>query len=455
MHISPNANKRAAEVLVIGAMPFFYGAATRLPFIYFVIHLYLHFHLGWWAVGLCVASYQGCRVIASAVAVFTPKLSHFVGTSAGLAGYIISFVCDEDAFAPFAIGTAIIGLSETMSSMQKFVKEMYKLDKNREKAHVMLRYQYAFVMVGVVVAFLGGGFIYQFKQIKGVALFGIIMESFALIALIAFASLPLEESALPMSTASISTDLEMEVSFSTNNSCAATGQSSLATKDLSFLLDTTDAKYLTSDLPATWLNWLLCLSFGIEALTIGYNLSMGPIFILMEFDKGAGMIGFLFAVGATAGALAAISVTCTEFGKDALKRIATSPFDLCFSMGGIAVGVLVAAVPSFVVHVVGLILLMSFNDLGATLMTELQGSITTVSNYSLFGPLGQAVRRSLNVVTALTGPVLYGVYPRLPHFVAGFTTLLWAILLFVAFKMRIANTLALVSDKTGQTKESV
>ena len=98
-------------------------------------------------------------------------------------------------------------------------------------------------------------------------------------------------------------------------------------------------------------------------------------------------------------------------------------------MLGIGIGVLVAAVPSFPVHVLGVVILMCFNDLGATLMTELQASISTTSNYSLLGPMGQVVRRTLNCVTALTGPILFGMYPRLPYIVAGTVTLVWTALL--------------------------
>lgn len=226
-------------------------------------------------------------------------------------------------------------------------------------------------------------------------------------------------------------------------------------KSIDLLLDTTNEKYSTCKIPPTWMNWLLCVSFGIEALTIGYNLSIGPIFVMDEFQKNTGMIGVLFAVGAASGTFVAIGITCTSFGKKFISKFASSPFDLCFAMFGIAVGVFVAAVPTFPVHVIGLVLLMSFNDLGATLMTELQGSITTVSNYSLLGPLGQVVRRSLNVITALTGPVLYGYYPRLPYFVAGGITLLWAILLYVAFKIRIAKTHKKLAKHTGESRHSI
>jgi len=121
-------NDRLLTFLVMGVMPFLYGAATRLPFIYFVIHLAGHFKLEWWPIGLCVRAYQGCRVIVSAASIVAPKTSHFLGTAAGLAGYITVFISDKDLVWPFVAGTAVIGFSETMSSMQKYAKEMFKLD---------------------------------------------------------------------------------------------------------------------------------------------------------------------------------------------------------------------------------------------------------------------------------------------------------------------------------------
>jgi hypothetical protein len=202
-------------------------------------------------------------------------------------------------------------------------------------------------------------------------------------------------------------------------------------------------------------NWLLCYTFGVEALTIGYTLGIDPIFILNEFNKGTDIIGLFFSIGAAFGSISAILVTCTSFGSRLMERIAAPPFDLCFAMGGIAMGVFIACIPSFTVHVIGLILLMCFNDLGSTVMTELQASITTVSNFSLLGPLGQVVRRSLNVVTALTGPILFGINPRFPYYIAGSATLCWTIVLFILFKLRLDKTVEVISDLTGRNRKSV
>jgi len=623
-------SNRVAEVLLIGVMPFLYGAATRLPFIYFVIHLDQHFQLDMLRIGFCVAMYQGSRVVTSALATKLVRVSHLMGTAIGLAGFLTVFVSDNDKLVPFVVGTAVVGFSETMSSMQKYAKEMFQEEADPEMRNTKLKYQYASVMIGVVFGFLIGGFVYQYYFINGVALFGAIIEALGLCALVLFLVLfskkqevkmeaavelrsttshgsvvgsnnktmkrvkdstgAAKEGADPVNESTSKNDEESceksskndeieaaddldapniedarhhlesnstsdeehafydskteqesdsldevdsfdgfigyivspssdEIAAGSNNDtmqrlkesiCAAEEGTDPANEDisengeetsdqtpeneeessrkpprrrssfgektndfisglanendeekppkrpsfvrkLSGLIDHADENHTTDEsLPITWVNWIMCISFGIEALTIGYNLSIGPIFMVEEFNMQTGIIGIMFAVGAALGSVLAIGVTCTSFGKQALNKIAASPFDICFAMAGIGTGVLVAALPSFPVHVCGVILLMCFNDLGATLMTELQASMTTTSNYSLVGPLGQVVRRSLNVITALTGPVLFGVYPRLPYFVAGGITLIWTVVLFVVFKRRMKDTVERISQKTGR-----
>lgn len=65
------------ELLVVCIMPFLYGAATRLPFIYFVIHLVDNFKVDMLWVGVYVTFYQASRVITSAFAIVCPKTSSF------------------------------------------------------------------------------------------------------------------------------------------------------------------------------------------------------------------------------------------------------------------------------------------------------------------------------------------------------------------------------------------
>ena len=94
-------------------------------------------------------------------------------------------------------------------------------------------------------------------------------------------------------------------------------------------------------------------------------------------------------------------------------------------------------------HVLGLLLLMAFNDLAATWLIEVQGAVVTKSAYKIVGPFGQIVRRSINTITAITGPLLFGIMPRSPYIVAGGLTLTWTLLVvFFLEKRRAATQLA-------------
>ena len=78
-------------------------------------------------------------------------------------------------------------------------------------------------------------------------------------------------------------------------------------------------------------------------------------------------------------------------------------------------------------HVIGLILMCMFYDIAATWLIEVQGAVVTRSAYKTVVPLGQIVRRSINTITAITGPLLFGIMPRAPYIVAGGLTLTWTL----------------------------
>ena len=74
------------------------------------------------------------------------------------------------------------------------------------------------------------------------------------------------------------------------------------------------------DIASTWINWIICFSFGIEALSIGYNLSIGPIFLLDKFKKQTSIIVIMFALGAASVTVDTVSVACTNVGKSLCSR---------------------------------------------------------------------------------------------------------------------------------------
>ena len=237
----------------------------------------------------------------------------------------------------------------------------------------------------------------------------------------------------------------------------------------------------------------LCI---FKALTIGYNLSVGPIFLLTEFNQHVSIIGILFAAGASCGTISAVSATLTKPGKwffnkylpvcacrvcqpcvcvpvlascaSCLVKVcpanessltsrrcsfsSQAPLNIYVSLLGIGCSVLLAATPVLEMHVVGLLLMMAFNDLAATWLIEVQGAVVTKSAYKIVGPFGQIIRRSINSITAITGPLLFGIMPRSPYFVAGGLTLTWTLLVVFFLEKRRAATRSLLKEKLTEAR---
>ena len=124
-------------------------------------------------------------------------------------------------------------------------------------------------------------------------------------------------------------------------------------------------------------------------------------------------------------------------------------------MAGITLGAILATIPNYVCYVIGLILIMSFNDLSTMILTELQASITTTSNHSVIGPFGQINRRCLNTVSALTGPIFFGILPCLPYIVTSCITLVWVVILYTAFAHRIKTSSSIIGKGIGGRARSL
>jgi hypothetical protein len=447
-HVQNQKLKYVQQWILVYALPFFYGAITRLPFLYFVIHMRMAFDLDWLHIGFYVGSYQATRVATSVGAIFAPRIAHFFGTSIGLAGNIVVLLSNNNDKRPFIVGTILVGFSETFACMQTYTKSVF--DSDLTVLEHKLKVQYAAVMVGVTFAFGLGGFVYQTIGVNGVAMFGAVMSVFELLSLLGYFLLELQPFTSSMmfladeSTTS-KTVMKNEDSINGNDSSQDdnVAKSSFSVRKGDEMVAALDY-FLGSGMGANYLSYILCITFGMEAITIGFNLAISPIFITEQFGKDTAVIGIMLGCGAGFGTLVSILVTLTKKGRALSQSYLPSPYNLFICMGGISFSVLLASVPSFPVHIIGILLLMGFNDLGALILNEMQGTITTSRAYSAIGPMGQVVRRSCNVITAVTGPLLFSVLPQLPYIVAGVVTALWTLVLVIVIKHRMRSNRALL-----------
>lgn len=433
--------------LIVYLQPFFYGAATRLPFIYYVIHLDDHFGKTildtfgskWLPIGFFVAAYQFARVLTNILSLWVPRVSHMLGTALGLSGYALVLATDKDNLITFVVGTVMVGFSETMSSMQGYAKHEY----HEQLLHLQrtLKIQYACVMFGVMFAFLLGGVVYRFTHINGVATFGVIVLGIELVGTAAYFVINASRGSTgtTRTRSSVGPDSLSRTSSELNASMRNSVRKLVmvqAFQTSAYTARVEIDRFSKGGQRANWLAYLLAITIGVEAITIGYNLSVGPIFLLKEFGADVSIIGILFAAGASTGTFVATSITLTPVGVRLMRRYVPAPFNIYIAMTGIGCSVLLAAVPVMGIHIFGLLMLMGFNDLAATLLIEVQAAITSNASYRIVGPTGQIVRRTLNSITAITGPLLFGIWPRAPHVVAGVITLVWTAIFIIAVERR-------------------
>jgi hypothetical protein len=128
-HLKIDTLKTIQKWNIVYSMPFWYGTITRLPFIYFVVHMRFELNLDWLPIGFYVGAFQAARVLTNIFAiVLTPMQAHIGGTLIGLAGNIIVLSADTSDKVPFLVGTIIVGFSETMACMQTYLKAFTSKD---------------------------------------------------------------------------------------------------------------------------------------------------------------------------------------------------------------------------------------------------------------------------------------------------------------------------------------
>ena len=76
------------------------------------------------------------------------------------------------------------------------------------------------------------------------------------------------------------------------------------------------------------------------------------------------------------------------------------------------------------------IIMSSLNDLSVSLLNEITASSIPPDNFMKYQSTGQWLRRLGNVVTGVSGPILFGINPILPFLIFGFFLFIWAIFLW-------------------------
>jgi len=393
-------------------MPFFCTVATRLPFIYFVIQLRER-GLDYVTIGFLIGAFHFCRVIAIASAIFHPKAAHLLGSMIGLAGYITLLCADKSNITMFAVGNIITGFAEASAAVFVYSKNMYATDA--PKMRMAMSNQSATIGVAVIIGFFFGGIAFDKFGVDGIAVAGIIALGIELASLLYYLLTCSEGDIKNQSRSDKVLEATLPEEEKNSEFTFSRVLTSLQKEELSAEL--TGMYSTTEGIVANSFTLLISAIFSIESIACGYLFSIGPMFIKNTFGVDEESIGIIFSCASLFGSIGTI-ISISPKGRAFQKTHLRSPYNLYILVVVVTCSVLGCLVPIFSVHVISVLSLIGACELFLTLVSELQGAITTSHYYTVLGPSAQMLRRIMNVVMAVTGPIAYGVFPRLPYLIS-------------------------------------
>lgn len=476
------------------------------------VYAFEYLRLPWWKIGLVIATYQVARALANLLIPFVGIVRyHVLGVILGITGYSIH-AFSRDGISLFWFAVPFIGLSEVITCMQHYVKIDYS-DMGLLVLRERLRLQYAFNVAGTACGFLVTAMLYSFISVHAAAGYGIGLEAAELLCALAYLYLaryvpqshpsnddklkkgmhedngdgPALQQNKRQNRPSLSS-LRQQVTFKELNEAdvqmdvklngmdedeTRMALASIASCEVNFpgimrkgsalgrMLsripserDENDASHKTKAV-TPWINYLIAITFAIQALMIGSILSTGPILIYLIYGLPLQNVGYIFAGGETIGTIALMFLVSGENQK-AVRKFFPGPFNMIIIIGSLGVFALLLAAKNIGLTIAALTIIMGLNDFGTSLTAEAQGATVAAEDYARINMLGNVARRMGNMVTAVLGPIMFGIVYYLPFVVFGFLTIIWIGVMAFAFHLRgsqIAKKLNKVSEKQGHRKQ--
>jgi MFS family permease len=553
--------QRLRVFLLTVALPFFYGAATRVPLIYIGVEARFKYMLPWWEVGLVIASYQLSRAaVNSIIPVIGNITGHVIGVCLGIIGYLLHAIIKNN-LPLFWVSIAMVGFSEVIICMQSYVKVEVS-DYGNLRLREYLRMQYACNVAGTAIGFTLAAALYNTNGVSAAAYFGCGLEVAELLSLFGYLSLcrwwpsseineafvvsspvlgvtlPPDEAgtvekeeggsapaqAQPEGTLISPFDVENTTTFSKgtvskhvsklssfnkpvfdkhtvslpeNELSAAetmaflegmniepsikmafrsrnaivplqslcsyevehrlephfTQKSDRFATRLMSIVESGDFKNAAETATTAaasapsennrppWIVYLIVVTFAVQALMIGVILSTAPILFYDIYKLKFVFVGLILGIGEFLGC-ATLFLLVPTVHQQKIRKYFRGPMNLLVVVGILGLLALLYGIKHLAAAIVATLLIMALNDFGTSLAAEFQGGVVHSDFYTQVNALANTCRRIGNTVTAVLGPILFGVSYWCPFVVFGVLTLVWMVIMAVAFHIRANQVIA-------------
>jgi len=177
------------------------------------------------------------------------------------------------------------------------------------------------------------------------------------------------------------------------------------------------------------------LTQAIAALCIGIFLSTALLSYTQRFDIDAARVGLLLGIGEGLGMVAIFSKSfLSKRGKSKtsgiMATIVSRPLNVPFVLFVASSCSMLFSIDNFAVAVLCQMMYSSVNDLSVSLMNELIGTSIPADKFKFYQGIGQWLRRLGNMVTAILGPIFFGIDKKLPFIFFGSIVFVWGLILW-------------------------
>jgi len=180
----------APAMLIAIFYSFAYGVVSRLPMIYAMVHLVYTLQLDGILPALVFAGYCLGRLLGAVfTSLFFGMPTMLLGTFCGVIAHV-GILLDSESVGVFAAMVVVAGFTETVTGIDMFLKiEAFVKCLGAGDEQLLFRWHFVTTTAGSIVAYLGGGWLYDKTGVVGIAWAGLAVSSLGCLVLLAYARL--------------------------------------------------------------------------------------------------------------------------------------------------------------------------------------------------------------------------------------------------------------------------
>lgn len=390
-------------------------------------------HFSYPRAAICLAVYCFGRFFGAISAGSYPGSATITaGTAAG--GIAWAFILGfEDDGSIFEIASFLLGLTETVTGVDALLKiESSILGRSLAQTQIIFRMQLMFTCIGVFVAYMGGGFLYEYVSIDAV---GYVCVTFTvmnlgLLALVFWHRPVYRRFVISLEDFKYTTSVEWQGQMSSTPDCEQgesqtpePEQTGNGVKGSQFVNHLSERQRIVLLVSAVF-----CFFFTTIGISIQFSIAM--LYWNDVWNISPGVVGFIMGVGELSGVLLLAFLAQPVVFNSCITRNFGKPLNIVTACLGVGAMCLLTTAPNIIACGVGTVAIHMCNVAVHSFQAEIVGTCTKRESFAKWISWSYGVKRISNAVCVLTSLIFYGYLgPQASYLVFGLGLALYGVVL--------------------------